>query len=432
MSFFENTIKFVEKAARIAQISDDILARLQKPDKILEFEIPVAGKKFQAWRVQHNNALGPYKGGIRFHPESNLDEVKALASLMTWKTSLMGLPFGGAKGAVKVDPRALSINELEELSRGYVRAIWKDIGPDKDIPAPDVGTSPQVMDWMVDEYARLLEQSGEAESVSLLHARAAFTGKSVKTGGSEGREEATGFGGFVVLREYLRKYIRDYLQGKVVTYPMISVEPKVAIQGFGNVGSHIAKILFEHKFRVVAISDSKGALYEENGIDIKKVMEVKESRGIIDRETCYALESHITPCKTFTNEELLLLPVDILIPAALEGQITQKNAQAVRAKVILELANGPVDPEADEILTDRGIDVIPDFLANGGGVVGSYFEWIQSKTGSYWSKKEVLDKIDEKLSEAFRLVAEAKDTYKTTWRMASYAVAIKKVAEAMK
>ncbi|QQG45144.1 MAG: Glu/Leu/Phe/Val dehydrogenase [Candidatus Sungiibacteriota bacterium] len=413
-TFFENTSKIVNKAAGVAHISDDILARLQKPDKILEFEIPVkmddgSEKKFQAWRVQHNNALGPYKGGIRYHPESNLDEVRALASLMTWKTSLMGLPYGGAKGVVKVDSRALSLRELEELSRGYVRAIWKEIGPQKDVPAPDVGTNPQIMDWMTDEYSKLVGQWSPA----------AFTGKSVEKGGSYGREIATGFGGYVVLREFLN------LSG-----PKIGTS--VAIQGFGNVGSNIAKLLAQNNFKIIAISDSKGGLYEEAGIDIKKVADTKERTGTIDRKTCYALEPHGEACRELTNEELLTLPVDILIPAALENQITADNAAHIKAHAILEMANGPTTPEAEAIMTERGIEIIPDILANGGGVVGSYFEWVQSLDKKYWTEKEVLDKIDEKMKEAFGAVVEMKNKYNTTWRLASYLRAITRVAEALK
>lgn len=412
-TFFENTQKLVDEAARIAQITSDILARLQKPEKILEFEIPVGARKFQAWRVQHSNALGPYKGGIRFHPESNLDEVKALASLMTWKTSLMGLPYGGAKGAVKIDSKTLSEGELEKLSRGYIRATWKEIGPNKDIPAPDVGTNSQIMDWMTDEYSKLV---GHWEP-------AAFTGKSVEKGGSRGREIATGFGGYVILREFL-KFGNWKLE-------IENSPPKVAVQGFGNVGSNIARILFEKGFKIVAISDSKGALFEEKGIDIKKIADIKERTGIIDRNTCYASVSHSEQCKSFTNEELLELPVDILIPAALEGVITKDNADKIRAKVILEMANGPTTPEAEEILIKRDVAVIPDILANGGGVVGSYFEWVQSKDQKYWSEEEVLNRIDKKLIESFEAVGQVKNQYNTSWRVASYIMAMQRVSEAI-
>lgn len=423
-SFLQNTQKLINEAAKIAQIPGDILAAMQKPEKILEFEVPVGSKTFPAWRVQHSSVLGPYKGGIRFHPDSNLDEVKALASLMTWKTSLVGIPYGGSKGAVRVDPKKLSTTELEELSRGYIRAIWKDIGPQKDIPAPDVNTNAQIMDWMVDEYANLLEASGTP--VPLMLARAGFTGKPVEKGGSKGREIATGFGGFVILREYLRG---------LTSYNAHEVKPRVAIQGFGNVGSNVGKLLYDNGFKIVAISDSKGALYEEGGVDINKVLDVKEKTGIIERTQCYAVskEKRVQniPCREFSNEELLELKVDVLIPAALENQITEKNAARVKAKVILEMANGPTTAEADLILEKRGIEVIPDILANSGGVVGSYFEWVQSLQQKYWSEEEVLQKIDEKLSKAFADVASVKKKYKVSWRMASFIRALSRVAETL-
>ncbi len=416
MAFLENTQKLVGEAARMAQIPADVLARLQKPDHIWEFEIPVrmddgSEKKFPGWRVQHNNALGPYKGGIRYHPASNLDEVKALASLMTWKTSVVGLPYGGGKGAVAVDPRTLSGRELEELSRAYARAITPHIGPQVDVPAPDVGTNSHILDWMTDEYGKL---TGHPEP-------AAFTGKSVEKGGSRGREVATGFGGYVILREFLK--IHPKFSAKSLT---------VAIQGFGNVGANIAAILSDHGFRIVAISDSKGALYDPEGIDIKKVTDVKERTGIIDRAICYSLGASMEPCKTFTNEELLTLPVDILIPAALEDVITKENADRIQARVILEMANGPTTAEAEEILARRGIEIIPDILANSGGVVGSYFEWVQSLEQKYWSEEEVLAKIDAKLTEAFAAVAAKKREYRTSWRMASYIRALTRVADAIK
>ena len=414
-TFLENTQRVVDEVARLTDIPADVLGRLQKPDHVWEFEIAVkmddgSEKKFQGWRVQHNNALGPYKGGIRFHPASNLDEVKALASLMTWKTALAGLPYGGAKGAVAVDPRALSARELEEVSRGYVKQIWQNIGPQKDIPAPDVGTNSEIMDWMTDEYGKL---SGRWEAT-------AFTGKSVGKGGSRGREVATGFGGYVVLREFLTQT------------KFGSAGLTVAIQGFGNVGSNIARILFDQGFKIIAISDSKGALYDADGIDIAKVMETKQRTGIIDRSVCYSLGANQEPCATFTNDELLLLPVDILIPAALENVITEDNADKIEAKIILEMANGPVSREAEEILIRRGIEIIPDILANSGGVVGSYFEWVQSRDQEYWTEGEVLAKIDAQLAAAFAAVRETKEKYGVSWHMASYIRALTRVADAMK
>jgi len=409
-SFSENTNKLIKEAAEIARIPGDVLMRLQKPDKILEFEIFLkmddgSQKKFQAWRVQHNNALGPYKGGIRFHPQSNLDEVKALASIMTWKTSLAGLLFGGAKGAVAIDPKILSRRELEEVARGYIRGVWKEIGPQKDIPAPDVGTNSEIMDWMVDEYAKLLEQSGGSAPASLLRARAGFTGKSVEKGGSQGREIATAWGGYVVLREFLKNLNSS-----------LDSTPSVVIQGFGNVGGNFARILASQDFKIVAVSNSKQAFYNDNGFkpdDLEKNELPVSSREI-------------------SNQELLELPVDILAPSAIENQITKENADRIQAKIVLELANGAVTLEADKILEKKGIAVLPDILANSGGVVGSCFEWIQSLENNYWPENEVLEKIDEKLSEAFLGVLNTKKEFTSSWRLASYIKATKRVADALK
>lgn len=416
-TFFEHTNMLVDRAARVLNFSPEIMKRLATPDRVLAFDIPVrmddgTEKKFSGWRVQHNNVLGPYKGGIRFHQDSNLDEVKALASLMTWKTSLMGIPYGGAKGAVAVDPRALSVRELEELCRGYVAAIADYIGPDKDIPAPDVGTNGQTMEWMTDEYSKIMGSS----------MLAAFTGKPVEKGGSKGREEATGFGGYVVMREYLNR--------KPLTGALKDIT--VAVQGFGNVGQHIANFLSQHGLKIIAVSDSKGGLCEPDGIDIARLMDIKEKTGIIDRNKCYAVSPHEMICRDCTNANLLTLQTDILIPAALENQITETNAPDIKAKVILEMANGPVTPEAEVVLLSKGTEIIPDILANGGGVVGSYFEWIQSKANDYWEKDRVLAAIEEKMIAAFRAVAEAKEAHHVSWREAAYARALGRVVEAMK
>ena len=416
-TFFENTEKLVDRAGRILGLSSETMARLNTADRVLAFEIPVRmddgmEKKFAGWRVQHNNALGPYKGGIRFHPDSNLDEVKALASLMTWKTSLMGIPYGGAKGAVAVDPRALSPRELEELSRGYVRAVAQYIGPDKDVPAPDVGTNAQIMEWMTDEYGKIAGAPMPA----------AFTGKPIEKGGSQGREEATGFGGYVVLREYLNHT------------PLASApnDITVAIQGFGNVGQNIALFMPQHGLKIIAVSDSKGGMCEPDGIEIPQLIDTKEKTGVIDRNKCYPLSSRAMLCHDCTNASLLTLKTDILIPAALENQITQENAPEVRARVILEMANGPVTPEADAILLSKGIEIIPDILANGGGVVGSYFEWVQSRENNYWEKDRVLKAIEEKMIAAFNDVARTKEAHNISWREAAYVQALKRVVGAMK
>lgn len=414
-SFFEETKRRVEDAAQALGYSAGVISALQKPKHIHAFEIPMpmdngSTKIFKAWRVQHNDSRGPYKGGIRYHPASNLDEVEALASLMTWKTALVGIPFGGAKGAVTVDPKALSPRELESVSRSYVRRLFEYIGPKRDIPAPDAGTSPQVMAWMVDEYSKLV---GHFEPT-------AFTGKPVEIGGSFGRDTATGFGGAVVLREFLK------------AKKLEANNLRVAVQGFGAVGSAIARLLFNQGYRVVALSDSRGAIYHPEGIDVEETIRVQEERGLVNQRLCSLEEASGGKCKVISNEELLESEADVLIPAALENAISAENAAGIEAKVILEMANGPVRPEAEEILARRGIEVIPDILANSGGVVGSYFEWVQGLSRFYWEEDEVFQKIEKIMVNAFWAVVEARAEHKIGWREASYRLAVSRVAEVMR
>lgn len=410
--FFSNTLKTMRQIFDLLKLPAAKIERLSQPDKILDFKLAVkmddgSTREFPAWRVQYNNALGPYKGGIRFHSDSSLDEVKALAALMALKTSLMSLPYGGGKGAVKVDPRTLSSGELERLSRAYVRAIWQEIGPQKDVPAPDVNTNSRIMDWMVDEYSQLV---GRKEL-------AAFTGKSLANGGAAGRDQATGWGGFIVLQEFLA--------GR----PDIK-EKTAAIQGFGNVGSHLAKFLFDSGFKVVALADSQGALHEPAGIDIDRVLSVKEKIGIIDRQACFSLDGR-NRCQVFDGNDLLVMPVDVLVPAALEDQINESNAAAMGAKVVLEMANGPVTPDADAILAEKKIDVLPDILANGGGVAGSYFEWQQNLAGETWPEGLYLEKLADKMRESFEAVKIMKENMGLDWRLAAYARAVERIAEAL-
>ncbi len=411
-TFFEHTRANVERASLELGIGLDVLATLQKPQQVLSFDLPTpledgSTKIFKAWRVQHNNARGPYKGGIRYHPASNLDEVEALASIMTWKTSLVGIPFGGAKGAITVDPKSLSRKDLESVSRSYVRRIVDSIGPKKDIPAPDVGTNAEIMAWMADEYAKLV---GHFEP-------AAFTGKPVEVGGSHGRERATGFGGAILLKEYLK--MRN-------PKPEIrNPKPTVAIQGMGNVGGVIAEELAKAGYTIVAISDSKGGIFNEEGIDVRKIISEKE-------KTRKSLAEIAKDAKHISNEELLESDVDVLVPAALEGVIHETNASKIKAKVILEMANGPVTPEAELILAKNRVEVIPDILANSGGVVGSYFEWVQSLDRFYWEEKEVLKKVEEIMVKAFRAVVAEKEKNGGTLRQASYRQAVGRVVRAMR
>ena len=411
-SFLQNTNTLIDHAAALVGVDAAMLAALKKPARVIEVGLSVAmddgtKKTFPAWRVQHSDAVGPFKGGIRFHPDANLDEVSALASLMTWKCSLMGIPFGGAKGAVRVNPRELSRGEVERVSRAYVRAIADAIGPEKDIPAPDVNTDSQIMAWMVDEYS---------------HARGyfvpgAFTGKPIELEGSQGREVATAFGGFVTLREYLKQASDLSLASGDVT---------VAIQGVGNVGGHLAEMLHQGGFKVVALSDSKGGLYNPDGLNVATLLEEKKMKS-----NAPLSDMGEAADKKITNKELLELDVEVLVPAALEAQITEKNADAVRAIVVVEMANGPITAPGEEALIQKGIEVIPDILANGGGVVGSYFEWVQNLQRFYWEEAEVLEKIDKVVTAAFHGVMRMKKEHDMTWREAAYAKAIARVVRAM-
>lgn len=418
-TFFDSVRSRVEEASRRLNLDSPTLALLQKPKNVLEFDLPLTmsggeTRIFKAWRIQHLDVLGPYKGGIRFHPQSNLDEVEALASLMTWKTSLVGIPYGGAKGAVTADPKTLMVKELEAVSRSYVRRIFEYIGPKRDIPAPDVGTSPQVMAWMVDEYSHL---AGQFEPT-------AFTGKPVEIGGSFGRDTATGFGGAVILDEFLKFPISSF------QFPVS--RPRAAIQGFGAVGSAIARILFKKGYRVVALSDSKGAIYKPEGIDVEETISIQEERGKVNQRPCSLEEAAGGMCKIISNEELLESDVDALIPAALENAITGENAARIKAKVVLEMANGPVTPEAEAVLARKGVEIIPDILANSGGVVGSYFEWVQGLARFYWEEDEVFGRMEKIMRKAFREVAATKREQGISWREAAYFRAVKRVADAMR
>lgn len=366
----KTTIHLIERVGTKIGLSKAEIQDLLKFDAQHQFEIELSnGNKYQAYRVQHKNGLGPYKGGIRFHPEVNLDEVKALATLMSLKTATTGLPFGGAKGGVAVDPKLLSALELEELSRMYVAHLVPHIGPDKDIPAPDVNTNSTVIDWMVDEYER---RTGDTT-------KASFTGKSVGKGGSQAREEATGRGGVIVLEALLKKLGRRTLT--------------MAVQGAGNVGSFFVDVASREMpdCKLVALSDSSGGIYDPSGLSYKKLKAFKSQGGrLIDYPSG-------TPV---TNEELIALDVDVLVLAALGDVITPANAPAVKAPIIMELANGPVSDKAHDDLMQAGKIVVPDIIANAGGVVVSYLEWLQNKTGQQWGKAKVNNHLRRYLTQA--------------------------------
>ncbi|HDG61582.1 MAG TPA: Glu/Leu/Phe/Val dehydrogenase, partial [Thermotoga sp.] len=354
---YEIFLEQLERASKVLKLKGDIVEMLKHPERVIEVSIPVkmddgSIKVFTGWRSQHNTALGPTKGGIRYHWNVTKEEVMALSAWMTFKNAVMNLPYGGGKGGIRVNPKEMSEGEVERLSRTYIQRIYKYIGPEEDIPAPDVYTNPQIMAWMMDEYSKLVGKFSPG----------VITGKPLIVGGSKGRKTATARGGFFVLREALK------VRGERFE------DMKAAIQGFGNAGSNAAIYLYEAGVKVVAVSDSKGGIFKEDGLPIPDVVKhKKETRSVID----------FPGARNITNEELLELNVDILVPAALEDVITEENAPRVKARYILELANGPTTPEADEILTSKGVMILPDILANAGGVTVSYFEWVQNLMNYY-------------------------------------------------
>ncbi|MGC8515624.1 MAG: Glu/Leu/Phe/Val family dehydrogenase [Thermoplasmata archaeon] len=404
---FDIAVKQLEKAAKVINLDKQALSLLKEPLQILQVRIPVKmddgrTEVFTGFRVHYNNARGPVKGGIRFHPEESLSTVKALAAWMTWKTAIVDIPLGGAKGGIICDPKKLSVGELERLSRAYVRALGEYIGPEVDVPAPDVYTTPQIMAWMMDEYENIVRRS----------APGVITGKPLELGGSLGRGDATAKGGMYVLREGAKKLGMDLSKATV------------AIQGFGNAGQFAVKLVQEHfHSKVVAVSDTKSGIYSEKGINFDALVEHKKKTGSV---------ANFPGSKNITNEELLQLNVDVLIPAAIENQLTAKNADKVKAKIILELANGPTTPDADEIFFKKKIMLLPDFLANSGGVTVSYFEWVQNIGGYYWDLDEVYSRLDKKMTKATKEVLDAAEKYKIDTRTAAYTISIKRVADAMK
>ena len=399
---FEVAKKQFLKAVEFVDLKPETRDFLLEPKRIIQVRFPVrmddgSVRIFKGFRVQHNDARGPFKGGIRFHQNVNLDEVKALATWMTWKCAIAGIPYGGGKGGVIVNPKKLSTSELERLSRAYIRAIARFVGPDVDVPAPDVYTNPQVMAWMLDEYERIFGK----------HSPALITGKPIELGGSLGRGLATSRGGLFVLEEAIKTLNKDV--------------KTVAIQGFGNVGGGLALLLFKAGYKVVAVSDSRGGVYDENGLNIEELMEHKKKTGSVQ---------DFKKAKNITNEELLELDVDVLVPAALEDQITGENADRIKAKIVLELANGPTTPEADEILSKKGVFLIPDILANAGGVSVSYLEWVQNRQGYYWTEEEVNEKLKQIMTNAFKSVFEIHKEKDVDMRTAAYILAIQRVSKA--
>lgn len=385
--------------------ADSLYELLKEPLRLLTVRIPVkmdngSVKVFTGYRAQHNDAVGPTKGGIRFHPGVTEDEVKALSMWMTIKCGIADLPYGGGKGGIQCDPRTLSFGELERLSRGYVRAISQLVGPTKDIPAPDVFTNSQIMAWMMDEYSRIREFDSPGF----------ITGKPLVLGGSIGRESSTALGVVLLLRE----------AAHVAGIPIEGA--RVIIQGFGNAGSFLAQFLHEAGAKVVGISDAQGALYDPEGLDVQYLLDRRDSFGTV---------TNLFP-NAISNQELLIQDCDILVPAAIENQITEDNAPDIKAKILVEAANGPTTLKATEILTNKGVLIVPDVLASSGGVIVSYFEWVQNNQGYYWNEEEVNEKLHQILKKSFYNVYQLSLQKQVDMRLAAYIVGLKRMVEAIK
>ena len=414
-SAFENALAQLEKVRDKLGVSKEMFEQLASHDQVIERDLEVVmdngeKKQFKAYRAQHNNARGPYKGGIRFHEQVSGDEVRALSMWMSWKCAIAGIPFGGSKGGVVVDPKKLSAGELERLSRAFARAMADEIGAWKDVPAPDVNTNGQIMAWMLDEYEKTVGGSEPG----------AFTGKPIALGGSAGREQATGLGGCYILEKLAKRYKLD----KKAT--------KIAVQGIGNVGYWFAYFANRAGYRVVAISDSKGGVYVEDGLNPELTMECKREKGQVAGCYCVGSVCDLASGHKIGNDELLELPVDILVPAALENVIDEGVAKKLQAKYMIEMANGPVSPEADKILVERGIISVPDVLANAGGVTTSYFEWVQNNMGYYWEEEEVFGKLKKIMERGFDEIVKIYERERVGMREAAYLYGVGRVVEAMK
>jgi glutamate dehydrogenase (NADP+) len=413
-SLFSDASKRLQKALKYVSISDDAIERLKYPKSSLNVSIPIrmddgSLKIFQGYRVRYDDTRGPAKGGVRYHPNVSLDEVQSLAFWMTFKCAVLNLPFGGAKGGITVDPKVLSKLELERLSRGYVDAIADFIGPDVDILAPDVYTNAMIMGWMMDQYSIIRRQISPA----------VVTGKPLTMGGSVGRDEATATGAFFVIESILPKF------------DLVPQETTVAVQGFGNAGAVVAELLAKAGYKVVAVSDSQGGIYARKGLDIPSIRQYKASgngiKAVYDKNTVGNLVEH----EWLSNQELLALDVDVLIPAALENQITEANVNDIKAKFIFEVANGPVTSAADQVLEAKGIYVFPDILVNAGGVTVSYFEWVQNRSGLYWTLEEVNQRLKQKIVEETEKIWSISQELAISMRTAAYVHALNRLGEAL-
>jgi glutamate dehydrogenase len=403
LNLFTSTQALFKDALDKLGYDEGMYELLKEPLRMIEVRIPIKMddgkvKVFTGYRGQHNDAVGPTKGGVRYHPEVTLEEVKALSMWMTLKAGIVDLPYGGGKGAIICDPREMSMGELERLSRGYVRALSQVMGPSKDIPAPDVFTNAQIMAWMMDEYSRIDE----------FNSPGFITGKPIVLGGSQGRDRATAEGVTIIIEEAAKRRGIDMKGARIV------------IQGFGNAGSFLSKFLHDAGAKVIGISDAYGALHDPEGLDIDYLLDRRDSFGTVT--TLFD--------NTISNQELLELDCDILVPAAISNQITEKNAHKIKATIVVEAANGPTTAEGTRILKERGILLVPDVLASAGGVTVSYFEWVQNNMGYYWSEEEVREKMTEKMVAAFDNVYTTAETRNIDMRLAAYMIGVRKTAEA--
>ncbi len=411
---FDDAIRRLDRAFQYADIEQEAVDRLKHPKQILQVSVPVrmddgSLRIFTGYRVRHDDTRGPTKGGIRYHPGVHLAEVKALAFWMTFKCAVVGLPYGGGKGGIVVNPKELSPMELERMTRGFIEQLADFIGPETDVPAPDVYTNARIMGWMMDEYSK----------IHRCHTPAVITGKPIPLGGSLGREDATGRGAYYCIKELER--LRGWNPQNMT----------VAVQGFGNAGQNVARLLHAAGYRIVAVSDSQGGIYKAEGFDIPSLQHVKSESRRLRAVYCEGSVCEAIAAETITNQQILELDVDVLIPAALENQITAENAGRIQAPVIVEVANGPITSAADEILNQAGKLVVPDILANAGGVTVSYFEWVQNKGGYYWTLNQVHSRLHEIMAREFNAVYRLMQEKQIDMRTAAYALGLNRIGEAI-
>ena len=413
-ALFDDAIRRLDRAAQYARIDEEALLKLKHPKAVLQVTVPVRMdngtlRVFTGYRVRHDDTRGPTKGGIRYHQDVDLSEVKSLAFWMTCKCAVVGLPYGGAKGGISVNPKELSRMELERMSRSFIDQICDFIGPETDIPAPDVYTNAMIMGWMMDEYSKIKRQRTPA----------VITGKPIPLGGSLGRDDATGRGAYYCIKE---------LEARRGWNPS---ETRVAVQGFGNAAQSVARLLHADGYRIVAVSDSRGGIYKSDGFDAPSLIFAKNESRRLRAVYCEGSVCETIQADTISNEELLELDVDVLIPAAMENQITGENARRVKAPVVVEVANGPTSPEADEILNKKGTLIMPDILANAGGVTVSYFEWVQNKSGDVWTEAAVQKRLKNIMVNEFGAVYEFMQSKEIDMRTAAYARALSRIGEAV-